>query len=57
MRLFKNYRLLGAKILALLTSFEAFLKAYINALLRQSLIPYIDLSWARDPSLRAFDML
>ncbi|GAA6779729.1 hypothetical protein BTM491_11010 [Helicobacter pylori] len=29
----------------------------INALFKQSLIPYIDLSWACDPSLRAFDML
>lgn len=37
--------------------FDSFLKTYINALLRQRLIPYIDLSWACDPSLRAFDML
>ncbi len=37
--------------------FDSFLKVYINALLRQSLIAFIDLSWACDPSLRAFDML
>ncbi|PDX53278.1 hypothetical protein BB482_01670 [Helicobacter pylori] len=31
-----NYRLLGTKMLALLTSFEAFLKTIINALLGQN---------------------
>ncbi len=40
--------------------FDSFLKAIINAYKTKPsliLIPYIDLSWARDPSLRAFDML
>lgn len=40
--------------------FDSFLKTIINAYKTKPspiLIPYIDLSWARDPSLRAFDML
>ncbi len=56
-----NYRSLGANMLC---SFKQALKRFlklnqrsINALFKQSLIPYIDLSWACDPSLRAFDML
>ncbi len=56
-----NYRSLGTKMLC---SFKQALKRFlklnqrsINALFKQSLIPYIDLSWACDPSLRAFDML
>ncbi len=52
-----NYRSLGAKMLC---SFKQALKRFLsltNALFKQSLIPYIDLSWACDPSLRAFDML
>lgn len=56
-----NYRSLGTKMLC---SFKQALKRFlklnqrsINALIKQSLIPYIDLSWARDPSLRVFDML
>ncbi len=56
-----NYRSLGGKMLC---SFKQALKRFlklnqrsINALFKQSLIPYIDLSWACDPSLRAFDML
>ncbi len=36
--------------------FKRFLKLNQRSI-KQSLIPYIDLSWARDPSLRAFDML
>ncbi|GAA8278557.1 hypothetical protein HpNP116_04440 [Helicobacter pylori] len=56
-----KYRSLGARFLLFKQGFEAFLKAItntlFNALFKQSLIPYIDLSWARDPSLRAFDML
>ncbi|GAA8025285.1 hypothetical protein HpMS70_04700 [Helicobacter pylori] len=45
-------------------SFKQALKRFLklnqhsnHALFKQSLIPYIDLSWACDPSLRAFDML
>ncbi|GHS45060.1 hypothetical protein JP0125_09390 [Helicobacter pylori] len=56
-----NYHSLGGKMLG---SFKQALKRFlklnqrsINALFKQSLIPYIDLSWACDPSLRAFDML
>lgn len=56
-----NYRSLGTKMLY---SFKQALKRFlklnqrsINALFKQSLIPHIDLSWACDPSLRAFDML
>lgn len=55
-----NYRSLGTKILG---SFKQALKRFLklnqhsnHALFKQSLIPYIDLSWACDPSLRAFDM-
>ncbi len=52
-----NYRSLGGKMLG---SFKQALKRFLklnHALFKQSLIPYIDLSWACDPSLRAFDML
>ncbi|GAA9673900.1 hypothetical protein HpVH123_07330 [Helicobacter pylori] len=45
-------------------SFKQALKRFLkldqrsnHALFKQSLIPYIDLSWARDPGLRVFDML
>ncbi len=56
-----NYRSLGTNMLG---SFKQALKRFlklnqrsINAPFKQSLIPYIDLSWACDPSLRVFDML
>ncbi len=57
MRLLKITARLMRDFYSFKQGFDSFLKTYINALLRQSLIPYIDLSWARDPSLRAFDML
>ncbi|BDO45632.1 hypothetical protein HpHUE40_13050 [Helicobacter pylori] len=41
-------------------SFKQALKRFLKLnqrSVKQSLIPYIDLSWARDPSLRVFDML
>ncbi len=52
-----NYRSLGTKMLC---SFKQALKRFLklnHALFKQSLIPYIDLSWACDPGLRVFDML
>lgn len=57
MRLLKK---LGARFLLFKQGFDSFLKTIINAYKTKPsliLIPYIDLSWARDPSLRAFDML
>ncbi|GAA6888816.1 hypothetical protein HpHNI69_07760 [Helicobacter pylori] len=41
-------------------SFKQALKRFLKLnqrSVKQSLIPYIDLSWARDPSLWVFDML
>lgn len=56
-----NYRSLGTKMLcSFKQALKRFLKLnqrFINALLNKALIPYIDLSWARDPGLWAFDML
>ncbi len=60
MQLLKKYRSLGARRYSFKQGFKRFLKLNQrsnHALIKQSLIPYIDLSWACDPSLRAFDML
>lgn len=62
MRLLKKISLAWREILTLLNkALKRFLKLnqrfYSTLYQNKALIPYIDLSWARDPSLRAFDML
>ncbi len=60
MRLLKIIARLVRDAYSFKQGFERFLKLNqrsVRAKLGQSLIPYIDLSWARDPGLRAFDML
>lgn len=64
MRLLKMIARLVRDAYSFKQGFERFLKLSptlcqrsVRTKLGQSLIPYIDLSWACDPSLRAFDML